>query len=131
MKFIRFLRETWGSLLTLLLPILISIDILKIILDKYYLLWLVAIALFIIGYFQTYRGFRSEKSLNETIAELDNAKTVLNTNLESIPFNMIKELYKFFRLGNHYRITLYRIKENQSFIPVARFSESPVYRKYG
>lgn len=131
MRVIKLLRETWGNLLTLLLPILISIDVIRDILNNYYLLWAVAIILFVIGYYQTIKHFKSRDSFIEDIGELENARTILNTNLESIPFSMIKELSKFLELGNRDRITLYRVKENQSFVPVARFSESPIYRNYG
>ena len=44
---------------------------------------------------------------------------------------MIKTLAIKYKFGNDSRITLYKVNPTETFIPVARFSESPHYRKMG
>lgn len=131
MKFISYFRENWGSFITILFPILIGIDAIKDFLDEHYLRWLLGITLFLIGNFQTVKMYSSKKALKDSISKLENDNAMLLNNLESMPVDMIKILAKNFKLGNDERVTLYRVIPNEAFVPVARFSESPVYRKFG
>lgn len=131
MKIWQYLKETWLSLITILFPILVGIDIVKDFLDESYLRWFLAICLFLLANAQTYVTFKSKKDLEEKTAELENTNSMLVNNLESVPIDMIKIFAKHFKLTNEDRVTLYRVKGNDTFIPVARFSESPIYRRFG
>jgi hypothetical protein len=131
MKFLRYLKENWGSYITILFPILVGIDAIKDILDGHYLRWILGIALFLIANWHTAKTFKSKKELEDRVSNLENINTMLVSNLESVPVDMIKILSKHFKLENNDRVTLYRVRDKDTFIPVARFSESPIYREFG
>lgn len=131
MKLLKNIRETWVTLVTILFPILVGIDVIKNFLDEHYLRWVLGVALYLFGSILTAKSFKSKKDLKDRIAELENANSMLVTNLESVPVDMIKTLAKHFKLRNDDRVTLYRVRDRNSFVPVARFSESPIYREMG
>lgn len=130
-KIWNYLYENWGSFITILFPILISIDKVKNFLDDNYLRWALGVILFLIASAQSVRSFTSKTELNGKIARLENENGMLKSNLEAVPFDMIRVLAKQFKFENDDRVTLYRVTPEETFIPVARFSESPVYRKFG
>lgn len=127
----RFIKESWGALITLLIPILISIDFVREFLGGHFLRWLIPISLLIVGFIHTKKSFENKESLEELSSRFEYRNSILLSNLESIPRTMIKEFSKYLNLSNEYRITLYRVKEKKSFVPVARYSESPIYREDG
>lgn len=130
-KIWNYLYENWGNFITILFPILISIDKIKNFLDDHYLRWVFGVILFLIASVQSVRSFTSKKELNERLARLENENSMLKSNLEAVPLDMIRILAKQFKFENDDRVTLYRVTPEETFIPVARFSESPVYRKFG
>jgi hypothetical protein len=130
-KYWRYLKESWATVIVILFPILVGIDAIKDFLDKDFLRWLIGILLFLGANWKAMKNFHSKKELMDTISSLENTNSMLISNLESVPVDMIKILAQYFKLGNNVRVTLYRVRENDTFIPVARYSESPIYRKFG
>jgi hypothetical protein len=131
LKLIKNWKETWGSLVIILLPLIYTIDYTKNFIMKIPYNWIISIVLFIIAWIQTNNNYKSKKELNENISYLSYQNNTLKSNLDAIPENMIKHLYKHLKLGNNDRATVYRVKDNEWFIPVGRFSENPLYKKSG
>lgn len=130
-KIKEFLRDNWGSLITILFPIIVSINYVERILNDNYLYWILAVTLITIGFVQTVYTSSSKKTLMQKIVKLEDDNSFINETINALPLDMIKILSKHFKLGNDERVTLYEIRDDETLIPVARFSESPIYRKYG
>jgi len=131
MQLLKHWKETWGSLLIILIPLLYTIEYTKNYVIKLPYHWILSIFLFVWAWIQTNRNFVSKKGLTNKISSLENENGMLKSNLESIPENMVKIFYKSFNLGNEDRVTVYRVKDNEFFIPVGRFSDNPNYKKSG
>ncbi|UDK97156.1 hypothetical protein EYB33_12975 [Lysinibacillus sphaericus] len=131
MQLLKHWKETWGSLLIILIPLLYTIEYTKDLVIKIPFHWVISLVLFIWAWVQTSRNFVSKKELTNNISSLENENGMLKSNLESIPENMVKIFYKHFNLGNEDRVTVYRVKDNEFFIPVGRFSDNPSYKKSG
>lgn len=129
--YLKYIKESWGNFIVILFPILVGIDLIKDFLDKHYLRWVLGIGLFLVANWKSIASYQSKKELNDKISNLENTNTMLSSNLESVPSDMIRILSKYFKLGNDVRVTLYRVKDNKTFIPVARYSENPIYRQFG
>ncbi|QCR33138.1 hypothetical protein [Lysinibacillus sp. SGAir0095] len=124
-------KETWGSLIVLLIPLLYTIEYTKDIIIKFTYHWVVGLLLFLAGWIQTNYHFESKQKLRSDISSLENANGMLKSNLESIPDNMTKTFFKHFGLGNKDRVTTYRVDENEFFIQVGRYSDNPIFKKGG
>lgn len=131
MQLLKHWKETWGSLLIILIPLLYTIEFSKDLLIKIPFHWLISIVSFVWAWVQTNKNFTSKQKLTNEISSLENENGMLKSNLESIPENMVKIFFKHFKLGNDDRVTLYRVKDNEFFIPVGRFSDNPKYKKSG
>lgn len=131
MKVKQFLKESIGTLIAAIFPILVSFNLINDFFNRYYLLWFILILIIIWAYYYSYKQFKTKGELKQKVAKLENENTILDENLRSLPQSMLTYFSKHFKLGNEERVTLYRIIPDQSFIPVARFSESPVYREFG
>lgn len=129
MKVLKNWKETWGSLVIILIPLLVSIDYIKNLIDSNKVLWIVILGFFVWAWIQTNENFKSKENLEEQIQSLSEQSNVLKSNFDAIPENMIKNLYKYFQLGNNDRITVYRVKDSEWFIPVGRFSDNPNFKK--
>lgn len=126
-----YLKESSWMFITILFPILVGIDVIDEFLDKSVCRWVLAIGLFLTANILSFKKFESKQKLYEDITGLENTRDTLINNLESVPVGMIKILAKNFKIGNDSRITLYRVSPEETFIPVARYSDSPLYRKLG
>ena len=131
MKVLKNWKETWGSLVIILIPLLVSIDYIKNLIDSHKILWIVLSGFFVWAWIQTNKNFKSKNDFEEQIQSLSEQSNVLKSNFDAIPENMIKNLFKYFQLGNNDRITVYRVKDSEWFIPVGRFSDNPNFKKNG
>lgn len=126
-----YIKESLWIFVTILFPIILGIDNINEFLNENYYRWVFALVLILLANVMSFKNFESKKELTDTISELTDRNENLVNHLESVPISMIKTLSINFKFENDSRITLYRVKPNETFIPVARFSKSPIYRKMG
>ncbi|KQX69214.1 hypothetical protein [Paenibacillus sp. Root444D2] len=130
LNFKKNIRDTWGQLLTLLIPLALSIPYFQgIIVSKLYYL-VPAIAVFLIGYIHSVSKQATISDLTEEHEDAIEQRDSLRNELEAIPERIIKSLFYLFNFTYSERITIYRFNESE-FVPVGRYARNAEFKKNG
>lgn len=124
------LKTSWGQLLLLLIPIILTIPPLLDFISEHVILIIITIIIFIISWIHTVNNSVDFHALRVEANNLSENNEHLINNLESVPVKVVKSVFNHLNFKYSERITIYRFDEN-CFVPVGRYSINPEFKNYG
>lgn len=124
------IKDTWGQLLTLVIPLALSIPPAQAFLASSWYILTPTIVIFLVGFIHATKFQMSYKQLKEKFEDLNQEREILQLELESVPERIVKSLFNFFDFKYTERITLYRFDDTH-FVPTGRYSKNKEYKKSG
>lgn len=127
---IKHWKYDWGNLIIIIFPVLITFPLIRDLVDYTWYTPILFAVIVIIGWIQTNYRKDSIIDLKREYYRMENERDHLRQDKESIPYEIIKEMYKHWNLGYDDRITIYRY-ELEHFVPVSRYSLNRELKKRG
>lgn len=129
-KALREWRKTWGSIISLLIPVVITFPSINEYLDGSGYLIALVILLVLIGWLQSNKNILGHSELESQLDRIENQRDTLEANLQSVPTRIVKHMFQDIGLNSKDRITIYRYHDDQ-FINIGRHSDNVEFAKKG
>lgn len=123
-------KYDWGNLILFLVPVLMAIPKMIEYMDLYWYIPYILILIFLVGWIQTNSKKESIIEISRKLHKSEDEKEHLINNMESLPVEIIKDMYKYWKFDYDERITIYRYAE-EHFVPVGRYSINQEYNQPG
>jgi len=123
-------KYDWGNLFIIVIPVLFAIPFTYSLITFSWIGSVIAIILLLLGWLQTNYHKDNIKQKRRDYIRVKDERDHLNNSMISIPYDIIRRLFKYWKLGYNERITIYRYDE-EGFIPVARYAKRPELKQRG
>jgi hypothetical protein len=129
-NFKKNIRDSWGQLLLLIIPILLAIPYTQKLFTSTWYYLIILIIPFLVGWSHTTSKSLSYIDLKKAFDKVEEERDSIRYDLEAVPERIIKSLFDYLNFGYSERITIYRFDEH-CFVPVGRYAKNVEFKKNG